>query len=837
MAYPNALDEYEQGKDNLLDHLVSAQQRAEEPAPVPITAYPSGETALDSMLAACREAEDSYCSRKQWSPQVLDRFNNAFAAVIQEQTPGPQDAARRRQILEKLGGIVGAGLDGHTELRVEPYGSFVSGLYSPTGDLDISIEGNCGKEGRGRQTRDLGKTAKAAMLRALSKKLERSRLHRGYIQRILHARVPILKFVWAETGIPCDVSVGSSNSRFKAEVVKALAEVDFRFAQMLRVIKVWSAAHGLNDASNGTFNTFALSLMVLFHLQMRRPAVLPPLHELFRDSSDAFASRPLHMGQDIRPGVLEAFQAAAEATPRSGNSESLAELLASFFARFAAATQRWLNLRECCDVRASTWCGSWSYRPWGKAYMAAVEDPFDCTDNCARTIGRERLPYIARSFAAAADAMMSARDPKGVESALAWLFGGGSPANMPKALRPQADSVGRNGKSEHKRRDEIENGRTWRQMNGGKEGGALPNGTPHETRSTSSLPNGANSRELHGSAAEALERLKTATFQEQSVSSNSSSPRVAKPRARPLVGPVQGGSPQAPVPKFVRMLPGSQGSAAPQKPAYYDRASQPLPAHTSHIPAGPESSAGPGEEDKALSGVQRRIVKVKRRVAAGQLPLEYTPLPSSSSHSGNQAYDQTGSQALRQMLNIGASAPAAAANGQPSTQWPPTAQPPFGAVPSQRRKAVPVQEQPGHQHGGGPASQAQYSPLLPDFELSSRASPAGGPGTQLQYSPIPPDPPQVHRQGGDRKSAAAVQSAAAAGPSGSGASAASDGKEAAKKKKCQRNYRPRKPDNPRAGNGLNSQSDGTTAASGPPRVVEVPRRNAGSRKDSRAAAA
>lgn len=65
---------------------------------------------------------------------------------MQEQTPGPQDAARRRQILEKMGGIVGLGLDGHTELRVEPYGSFVSGLYSPTGDLDISIEGFCGKE-------------------------------------------------------------------------------------------------------------------------------------------------------------------------------------------------------------------------------------------------------------------------------------------------------------------------------------------------------------------------------------------------------------------------------------------------------------------------------------------------------------------------------------------------------------------------------------------------------------------------------------------------------------------------------------------------------------------
>ena len=76
--------------------------------------------------------------------------------------------------------------------------------------------------------------------------------------------------------------------------------------------------------------------------------------------------------------------------------------------------------------------------------------------------------------------------------------------------------------------------------------------------------------------------LGSAAVQGQSVSSNSSSPRVAEPRARPLIGPVQGGSPQAPVPKFVKMLP---GSAAPQKPAYYDRASQPLPAHTSHIPA------------------------------------------------------------------------------------------------------------------------------------------------------------------------------------------------------------------------------------------------------------
>jgi len=44
---------------------------------------------------------------------------------------------------------------------------------------------------------------------------------------------------------------------------------------------------------------------------------------------------------------------------------------------------------------------------------AAVEDPFDCSDNCARTIGLDRLPYIAKSFQAAAEAMLEAKDAQG----------------------------------------------------------------------------------------------------------------------------------------------------------------------------------------------------------------------------------------------------------------------------------------------------------------------------------------------------------------------------------------------------------------------------------------
>jgi hypothetical protein len=48
-------------------------------------------------------------------------------------------------------------------------------------------------------------------------------------------------------------------------VVKALAAMDARFGDMVRLIKAWAGARGLNSAMNGTFNSFALSLMVMPH--------------------------------------------------------------------------------------------------------------------------------------------------------------------------------------------------------------------------------------------------------------------------------------------------------------------------------------------------------------------------------------------------------------------------------------------------------------------------------------------------------------------------------------------------------------------------------------------
>ena len=73
------------------------------------------------------------------------------------------------------------------------------------------------------------------------------------------------------------MSIGSSNAIFKAKTFKALAAREPRFAGMLRLVKAWAGVFGLNDAAEGTFNSFALGLMVsrtCRHLPARRSKAL-----------------------------------------------------------------------------------------------------------------------------------------------------------------------------------------------------------------------------------------------------------------------------------------------------------------------------------------------------------------------------------------------------------------------------------------------------------------------------------------------------------------------------------------------------------------------------------
>lgn len=49
-------------------------------------------------------------------------------------------------------------------------------------------------------------------------------------------------------------------------------------------------------------------------------------------------------------------------------------------------------------VRCCTWAGKWAFKPWPNNYIVPVEDPFDATDNCARSIFASNTGLVKDAF-------------------------------------------------------------------------------------------------------------------------------------------------------------------------------------------------------------------------------------------------------------------------------------------------------------------------------------------------------------------------------------------------------------------------------------------------------
>jgi hypothetical protein len=225
---------------------------------------------------------------------------------------------------------------------------------------------------------------------------------------------------------------------FKSAALGLLAQVDARFGALVRLVKGWAKRQGVNDPSQGTLNSYCLTLMVIFHLQCRAPAILPPLRELFADDAapeayggdgaatgagDAAAAepRPLAGGAPGDPALLAraAARLAARAAPRAANAETLAELLASFFALYEGVAGAWAGgaakgqdargadagTRALRRARVDTWAGALRGGRWegslDEVYIFSVEDPFDAADNCARTVRRPAAAAAVRVALAA----------------------------------------------------------------------------------------------------------------------------------------------------------------------------------------------------------------------------------------------------------------------------------------------------------------------------------------------------------------------------------------------------------------------------------------------------
>ncbi|MEW5299188.1 MAG: hypothetical protein WDW36_002227 [Sanguina aurantia] len=231
------------------------------------------------------------------------------------------------------------------------FGSFATGLYVPTSDIDLVVEHS-----------SHGNIVRA--LHALANGISRKGIAKS-VQVISKAKVPIIKFETIEHGgLAFDVSFDVANGPEAAGLVKQLTGLWPMMRPLILVLKLFLQQRELNEVYTGGVGSYALITMVTAFLQ---------LHASRRPSS-----APARRGKQGKAAQTEAVVA-------EGIEGSLGVLLIDFF-RFYS---RVLNLTDVGVSIASGGCcfgkGSKGWLNYERPFMLAVEDPADPTNDVCRS--------------------------------------------------------------------------------------------------------------------------------------------------------------------------------------------------------------------------------------------------------------------------------------------------------------------------------------------------------------------------------------------------------------------------------------------------------------------
>ncbi|GLC46348.1 hypothetical protein PLESTM_001861000 [Pleodorina starrii] len=346
------------------------------------------------------------------------KFVDILEALIKSSSPKDDDRDKRLRVINELQQSLGKAHLGPTiDLRILPFGSFVNSLYEPSSDLDLAIVGQIVA------TDDLSPEDKrfsfvklqlakvpreyaTEILRtAVSRFVEDGLADERSLVPVLHARVPIIKFVHPATGINVDVCVGSEGDSFKTWSLAQLMALHPVVEKLCRLVKIWAKAHGINDPRSFTFNSWCLTLLVVFFLQRQAtPELLPPLKALMYDCVGAAGAvvRLMHGGR--HPPNKRVVKLMETVTRNAGPAREMygrrpAKPLEHMFLDFLDSNSRLLQAAMknkeplTRGTAVSVFYGDFHRERHFREHVLFVEDPLNDLDNAARTL---RLPSSSK---------------------------------------------------------------------------------------------------------------------------------------------------------------------------------------------------------------------------------------------------------------------------------------------------------------------------------------------------------------------------------------------------------------------------------------------------------
>ncbi|XP_019735648.1 non-canonical poly(A) RNA polymerase PAPD7-like [Hippocampus comes] len=174
--------------------------------------------------------------------EIVDFFNFM--------SPRPEEEAMRRDVVNRIENVI---KELWPTAQVEIFGSFSTGLYLPTSDIDLVVFGKWDHP----------------PLQELEQALKRHNVSGPYPIKVLDkASVPIIKLTDHETAVKIDISFNVETAVKAAHFIKGYLKKYTVLPPLIFVLKQFLLQRDLNEVFTGGISSYSLILMAISFLQL-----------------------------------------------------------------------------------------------------------------------------------------------------------------------------------------------------------------------------------------------------------------------------------------------------------------------------------------------------------------------------------------------------------------------------------------------------------------------------------------------------------------------------------------------------------------------------------------
>ena len=184
---------------------------------------------------------------EQPSSDVLTRFAKPLQNTIASHSIHNSELRRKESLFNHLKKSIASKFQGS---KLSAFGSAESGLSLKGGDFDLCLQ--------------IPDANEKKILKKIGGMLRGQGMED--VQIITGAKVPIVKFIDPRSGLHVDISINNTLALHNTRLLSSYANADSRVKELAICVKHWALHRNVSDSVNGTFSSYAWSILVINHL-------------------------------------------------------------------------------------------------------------------------------------------------------------------------------------------------------------------------------------------------------------------------------------------------------------------------------------------------------------------------------------------------------------------------------------------------------------------------------------------------------------------------------------------------------------------------------------------